>query len=134
MEANVRRVTADDLAAELLQASLDADPLSGSLYGFPGYDDRLPDLSAEAERAVEARFSSIAERAGGLSGVGLDETAHQTLDFVTHMASNMAGAAGIPLTEFTICDTFVDPVGGVINSLPKVPLDTPGRERATWRA
>ncbi len=123
-------MTADDLAAELLHASLDADPLSASLYGFLGYDERLPDLSAQAERAMETRLSSIAERAAAMPGAGLDETAHQTLDFVTHMASNMAGAAGIPLTEFTISDTFVAPVGAVLNALPKVPLDTRGRRES----
>ena len=120
-------MTADDLAAELLDASLDADPLSASLYGFLGYDDRLPDMSAQAERDMEARLSSIAERAATMPGEGLDETARQTLDFVRHMASNMAGAAGIPMSEFTISDTFVAPVGAILNALPKVPLDT--RER-----
>jgi uncharacterized protein (DUF885 family) len=120
-------VSADDLAAELLEATLDADPLAGSLYGFPGYDDRLPDLSAEAEGAVEARLSSISERAARLPVEGLGETDHQTLDFVRHMASGMAGAAGIPLTEFTVCATFVAPVSAVLTFLPKVSLDTPER-------
>ena len=44
-------MTPDDLAAELLAATLDADPLAGSLYGFPGYDERLPDFSSAAEQA-----------------------------------------------------------------------------------
>ena len=76
---------------------------------------------------MEARLSSIAERAATLPDGGLDETAHQTLDFVRQLASGMAGAAEIPLTEFTISDTFVAPVAAVLNSLPKVPLDTPER-------
>ncbi len=124
---SVRRVSADDLAAEFLEATLDADPLAGSLYGFPGYDDRLPDLSAEAEGSVEARLSSISERAARMSVEGLDETDHQTLDFVRQMASGMADAAGIPLTEFTVCATFVAPVSAVLAYLPKLSLDTPER-------
>ncbi len=42
-------MSADDLAAELLTTVLTADPLSGSLYGFPGHDDLLPDFGAAAE-------------------------------------------------------------------------------------
>jgi uncharacterized protein (DUF885 family) len=58
---------------------------------------------------------------------GLGETEHQSLDFVRHMARAMAGAAEVPLVEFTICDTFAAPVGAVLTMLPKVPLDTEQR-------
>ena len=126
-------VSADDLAAELLEATLDADPLAGSLYGFPGYDDRLPHLSAEAEGSVAARLSSISERAAQLPVGGLGETEHQTLDFVRQLASGMAGAAEVPLTEFTVCGTFVAPVSAVLTFLPKVPLDTPERREGYLR-
>ncbi len=43
------------------------------------------------------------------------------------MARGMADAAAVPLTEFTICDTFVDPVNGVLTMLPKLQLDTETR-------
>jgi uncharacterized protein (DUF885 family) len=120
-------VSTDDLAAELLETVLDADPLSGSLYGFPGYDNKLPDLSAEGERAVETRLSSIAQRSADMPVDGLDETGHQTLDFVRNLSSGMAGTAGIPMTEFTVCGTFVAPVGELLTLMPKVPLDTSER-------
>ena len=117
----------DDLASELLDATLDADPLAGSLYGFPGYDDRLTDFSEAAEAVAGERLSSIATRAEHGAPDGLDEADHQTLDFVRHMARGMAGAATVPMVEFTICDTFAAPVGSVFTMLPKVPLDTPER-------
>jgi uncharacterized protein (DUF885 family) len=120
-------VSADDLAAELLETALTADPLSGSLYGFPGYDDRLPDLSAEGERSIEARLASIAERAAVVPVDGLDETEHQTADFVRHLSNGMAGAAAVHLTEFTVCGTFVAPVGAVLAFMPRLPLDTSER-------
>jgi uncharacterized protein (DUF885 family) len=118
---------ADDLAGELLDATLDADPLAGSIYGFPGYEERLNDFSAMAEEAQAAELESIAERAERLPDDGLAETERQTLDFVRHLARGMAGAAAIPMVEFTICDTFVAPVGNVFSMLPKVPLDTEER-------
>ncbi|HWF15780.1 MAG TPA: DUF885 domain-containing protein [Acidimicrobiales bacterium] len=122
-------MSADDLASELLKTVLDADPLAGSLYGFPGYDDRLPDLSAESEQRVDADLTSIAQRAEDLPDVGLNEPEHQTLDFARVMARGMAGAAEVPLTEFTICDTFVAPVPGVLTTLPKLQLDTEERRQ-----
>ena len=122
-------MSADDLAAELLSTVLDADPLAGSLYGFPGYDDRLPDLSADAEDQMAAELESIARRAEDHPDKGLAETEHQTLDFVRVLARGMADAARVPLTEFTICDTFVAPVPGVLTTLPKLPLDTEERRQ-----
>jgi uncharacterized protein (DUF885 family) len=122
-------MSVDDLAAELLSTVFDADPLSGSMYGFPGYDDRLPDLSAGAEERIATALESVAQRAEDDPARGLDETEHQTLDFVRVLARGMAEAARVPLTEFTICDTFVAPVPGVLTSLPKLPLDTDERRQ-----
>jgi len=70
-------------AAELLSAVFDADPLSASMYGFPGYDDRLPDLSDEAEARVASSLATIAQRAEAHTDHGLAETERQTLDFAT---------------------------------------------------
>jgi uncharacterized protein (DUF885 family) len=122
-------MSADDLAAELLTAVFEADPLSGSVYGFPGYDDRLPDLSAAAEERMAVALARVARQAEQHSDQGLAETDHQTLDFVRVLARSMADAAQVPLTEFTISDTFVAPVPGVLTTLPKLPLDTDERRQ-----
>jgi uncharacterized protein (DUF885 family) len=58
---------------------------------------------------------------------GLGETELQTLDFVRVLARQMADAAAVPATEFTISDTFVAPVCAVLTMLPKVQLDTKER-------
>ena len=121
-------MTPDDLAAELLAATLDADPLAGSLYGFSGYDERLPDFSRASELAQSERLATLAEQAGKFDEGGLSEVQLQTLDFVRRMADNMAGAATVPLVEFTICDTFVDPVDSVLTLLPKLAFDTKERQ------
>jgi uncharacterized protein (DUF885 family) len=118
----------DELAAELLSSVLDADPLSGSLYGFPGYDELLPDFSGEAESENARRLASIAERAEAAADDGLNETELQTLDFVRCLGRGIADAAAVPVVEFTISDTFASPVGAVLNSLPKVQLDTEERK------
>ena len=122
-------MSVDDQAAALLTTVFDADPLSGSMYGFPGYDDRLPDLGAEAEDRIAGELESVAQQAEDHPDQGLGETEHQTLDFVRVLARGMAGAARVPMTEFTICDTFVAPVPGVLTTLPKLPLDTTERRQ-----
>ncbi len=121
-------MTPNDLAAELLEATLDADPLEGSMFGIPGYDDRLADYSASAEAAHRERLHSIAHRAERFPESDLDEVQQQTLDFVQQMARGMADAASVPMVEFTICDTFVDPIGAAFTVLPKLPLDTDVRQ------
>ncbi len=120
-------MSADDLAAELLTVALDADPLAGSLYGFPGYDDLLPDFGTEAEAAQARALASIAQRSAETAPDGFEESELQTLDFVRCMARGMADAATVPMIEFTICDTFAAPVGAVFNALPKLQLDTEER-------
>jgi uncharacterized protein (DUF885 family) len=117
----------DDLAADLLAVVLDADPLAGSLYGFPGYDTLLPDFGEEADAAQQQRLEAVARRSADETDEGLGESELQTLDFVRFMARGMADAAAVPLIEFTICDTFAAPVGAVFNALPKLQLDTKER-------
>jgi uncharacterized protein (DUF885 family) len=117
----------DELADELLQAVLAADPLEGSLFGFPGFDGLLPDFGQEAEREHALALESIATQAEQASEDGLTETELQTLDFVRCLARGMAGAATVPIVEFTISDTFAAPVGNVLATLPKVPVDNEER-------
>ena len=117
----------DDLADELLTAVFDADPLAGSLYGFPGRDDLLPDFSVAAQTEQSRALASLAERAEQMSEHGLEETELQTLDFVRNLARGMADAAVVPMIEFTISDTFVAPVTSVLTMLPKLQLDTTER-------
>ncbi|HEY5384161.1 MAG TPA: DUF885 domain-containing protein [Acidimicrobiales bacterium] len=114
----------DELAGELLQTVLTADPLEGSLFGFPGYDELLPDFGREAEQEHARALESIATRAEEAPEDGLTETELQTLDFVRCLARGMADAATVPIIEFTVSDTFAAPVGNVLSTLPKVLVDT----------
>ena len=83
----------DELADELLLAVLTADPLEGSLFGFPGYDELLPDFDPQAEREHARTLESIATQAEEVPEDGLAETELQTLDFVRCLARGMAGGS-----------------------------------------
>jgi uncharacterized protein (DUF885 family) len=117
----------EELANELLTVTFDAEPLSASMYGFPGYDDLLPDFSEAAQSDLARRLGTIAERAEQESRSGLGEVELQTLDFVRHLGRGMADAAPVPLIEFNVCDTFVAPVNHILTTLPKLPLQTEER-------
>ena len=117
----------DELAAELLTSVLDADPLAGSLYGISGYDSNLPDFSRESQSGYARQAGIHRRRAEQAPDAGLEETEMQTLDFVRCLARGMADAAAVPIIEFTISDTFAAPVGEILSSLPKIPLDTEER-------
>ena len=90
---------------------------------------RPPPRLQRRGRAEHARtLASIAKRAEQAPDDGIDETDLQTLDFVRCLARGMADAAAVPVVEFTISDTFAAPVGNVLTSLPKLPLDTEERK------
>jgi len=127
---NDSRVTADELAAKLLHAVLDAHPLNGSLLGLSEYDDRLPDYRPKAQEREVAALRAVAHDAGRLDVVGLDEVDHQTLDLVLSSANARADAAAVPFVEFTVSDFHAAPVSEILLTLPKVSLDTDARADA----
>ena len=120
-------MTPDALAGELLDAYLDNEPLSASMLGLPGYDERLPDISAAAEARAADIFAGIAARADAADDNGLDEWQRQTLDFVRHVASVIAETTPLPLVEFTITDLYVAPAPMLLHVLPQLPLSDRAR-------
>jgi uncharacterized protein (DUF885 family) len=120
-------MTPEDLAGELLDTYLDSDPLSASMLGLPGYDERLPDISEAAEIRSADAFADIAIRANTVSNDGLDEVQRQTLDFVRHVASVASETTRLPLVEFTITDLYVAPAPLLLHVLPQLPLSDEAR-------
>lgn len=123
----------DALADAFLAARTDHDPLDASAYGLPGADDRMPDLSAEAERAHTAKYAEIADaaetlrRQGETNNLELTETDRQTLDFVAIAARNFEAVTEVPSTEFTVTDFHVAPMSVTLIVLPQLPIDTEAR-------
>ena len=124
MTANLT-VTAASLADELLELVCAAEPLGASLLGLPGHDDRLGDLSAEAEVGVASAFGDLAERASALDAESLSEVDRQTRDFVAHLAGTERDVAELRTVEWTVTDLWVAPAAALIELLPRVPLNSP---------
>ncbi|HTX62778.1 MAG TPA: DUF885 domain-containing protein [Acidimicrobiales bacterium] len=121
---------ADELADKLLGVLLSSDPLTGSVLGLAEYDERLPDLSVRAQDEEASALRALADEASHLGDSDAGEAERQTGDFVRCVAAAGAGAAAVPLVEFTVGDFHGAPVTGVLTTLPKVPLDTEERADA----
>lgn len=64
--------TLRDLAEEFWDILLEAGPSTATLLGDHRFDDRLEDLSVEAEQALRQRWASCHDRLGALPREGLD--------------------------------------------------------------
>ncbi|MGI8984817.1 MAG: DUF885 domain-containing protein [Acidimicrobiales bacterium] len=70
--------TLRELAEEFWETLLEASPSTATLLGDHRFDDRLEDLSVEAEQALRGRWASLRERVDAVPREGLD-----TQDLVT---------------------------------------------------
>jgi len=90
----------DDVAEEYWQAQLEASPLFATYMGDHRYDDRVDDLSAEAEQARRATWTGLRARAAAVDGA-LDETDAVTRDLLVHELDDAVRAIDARLAEMT---------------------------------
>lgn len=110
------------LADDLLAIVLDASPVSASVYGIRDRDDRLPDISADAERALRDRLVATRDAALGLDTSGLDLEQRLTVAVVVQQADAMIDQIDTRVVEFSITSTFFAPVAGLLFELSQVPI------------
>ena len=129
-------VTLSALAEAYWQSILDARPLTSTLVGEPGRDDRMPDES-------EAGIAATRARAAGLLGdlQALDAAALSAADRVTHAALHEALVGDLAILDTGLVDWTVDPLEGIPVMLVTVVdyqrCTTPaegGQLLARWRA
>ena len=129
-------VTLSALAEAYWQSILDARPLTSTLVGEPGRDDRMPDES-------EAGIAATRARAAGLLRdlQALDAAALSAADRVTHAALHEALVGDLAILDTGLVDWTVDPLEGIPVMLVTVVdyqrCTTPaegGQLLARWRA
>lgn len=116
-----------DLADDLLAVRSERDPVWATLTGTPGYDDRLPDPSEDAEQALAARAAAIA----AIAATGTDDPV--TRDVVLDAARSLVDSVAARVPEHTVSDLFTSPVHALLVNLPLVPEPAPGRLEAVPR-
>ncbi|HET8617315.1 MAG TPA: DUF885 domain-containing protein, partial [Acidimicrobiales bacterium] len=88
------------LADEYWEARLEASPLFATFLGDHRYDDRVDDLSVEAEQSQRARWTDLRQRAAALDG-DLDPGDAVTLDLLVHELDDTIRAIDLRLLEMS---------------------------------
>jgi uncharacterized protein (DUF885 family) len=89
------------LADEYWEARLEASPLFATFLGDHRYDDRVDDLSVEAERADRARWADLRERASALDGALDPADDAVTRDLLVHELGDTIRAIDLRLVEMS---------------------------------
>ena len=126
-----RDVRVDALADDLWDAWMAHEPLTATVFGVAGHDDRLSDLSAEAQAAFAGRCRDVARRAAGLPLTELAPADRTTARYVAWLASAMAEAdVGLGSLDHTVSAFWVASLSQVLAFAPMAPVDSPAAARA----
>jgi uncharacterized protein (DUF885 family) len=113
-----------ELADELFELVMAADPLNATLYGLAGHDHRLPDLTEAGAAAQRVAALDIAARARTLG----DEDP-VTRAVIVQQAESFADLLGTDSVEYTITGSFFAPAGALLTVLSMIKVTTPEQQR-----
>ncbi|HWO68052.1 MAG TPA: DUF885 domain-containing protein [Umezawaea sp.] len=113
-----------ELADELFELAMTAEPLEASLYGIAGRDHLLADLSEEGAAALRAAAVDIAARARALS---TDDPVTRAV--IVQQAESLADQFDTRSVEYTIAGSFFAPAGALLTILPMITVATPEQRR-----
>jgi uncharacterized protein (DUF885 family) len=103
---------ARDLADRFHERWLHANPFAATMYGVPGYDDLLPDASAEGQQAWRAEVGQFLEEAAVIAGGLLAPADAITLDCTTEAATQELASIDLAQDEYTVTAMhFAGPAG-----------------------
>lgn len=117
-------MTPDELVGKLFDVVVRFHPMDELVFGLAECDDRLPDLSKEAQAEEVSILRELANEVALVDESGADEIERQSIDLVRSSAAVKAEAAAVPLVEFSVSDFQGSPVAWVLAMLPKAPLVT----------
>ncbi|MCS7479892.1 DUF885 family protein [Umezawaea endophytica] len=113
-----------ELADELFELVMAAEPLEASLYGIAGRDHLLADLSEEGTAALRASAVDIAARARALPAED-----PVTKAVIVQQAEALADQFDTRSVEYTIAGSFFAPAGALLTILPMITVATPDQRR-----
>jgi uncharacterized protein (DUF885 family) len=93
---------ARDLADRFHERWLHANPFAATMYGIPGYDDLLPDDSAEGQQAWRAEASRFLDEAAEIGQGELTQADAVTLDCTTQAATQEVTGVDMAADEHTV--------------------------------
>jgi uncharacterized protein (DUF885 family) len=93
---------ARDLADRFHRRWLHANPFAATSYGIPGYDDLLPDDSADGQQAWRTEVEQFLREAAAIDGDQLTPADAVTLDCVTEAAAQELAVIDLARDEYTV--------------------------------
>jgi uncharacterized protein (DUF885 family) len=120
--------TPDQLAQELLDLQLDADPVGATLLGIEGRDHLLPEISAAADRHRRGIADGIRVRAMAVDTYHADLEQRLTIAVVVQQAQATVDEIDSRAPEYTVTGNLFAPVAGLLFRLGQTPVD--GQEQA----
>lgn len=123
-------MTVRPLADEQLDIICHADPLEATLFGLPGFDHLLADLSEEAEAAVRDQESGIVAKAAAIDPSTLDKEDAVTRSVIEQQAQARIDLIDSRWLEFSVTGLFVSPAAGLLSLMPMIAFPDADRARA----
>lgn len=112
------------LADDLLQAALAREPIAASLFGLPGFDDKLPDFSEAEDARLRTTLSELITRADEIDPQNLSETDRVTRLVVQRVAAGGLDQIAARAVEYTITDSFIAPAIAQLSFLPMLRISS----------
>src|SRR5689334_2030843 len=91
-----------DLADRLHRRWLEENPFAATMYGISGYDDLVPDESAEGRQAWRAEAGRFLREAGEIAGGQLTPAEAVTLDCAKEAATQELESIDLASAEHTV--------------------------------
>jgi uncharacterized protein (DUF885 family) len=93
---------ARDLADRFHQRWLEANPFAATMYGIPGYDDRVPDESEEGAQAWRAEVAQFLREADAIAPEPLTPADAVTRDCMREAATQELAIIDMARAEYTV--------------------------------
>ncbi|HEX4908828.1 MAG TPA: DUF885 family protein, partial [Actinomycetes bacterium] len=116
--------TLDELAERYFQVTMDAAPFDATMYGVPGWDAEVPDLSEAAEAETDRRLAGLARRLAGTDEGGLGHQDRITLAMLERGLADHRAELAARWPEVTVSATGSGIQTAVLGLVPKVSLAT----------
>jgi uncharacterized protein (DUF885 family) len=94
--------SARDLADRFHHRWLEENPFAASMYGIPGYDDRVPDESVEGQQAWRAEVEQFLREADAVARGQLTPADAVTLDCTKHAVTQEREMIDLAWSEYTV--------------------------------
>ena len=116
--------TLDQLAERYFQVTMDAAPFDATMFGVPGWDAEVPDLSEAAEAETDGRLADLQRRLAAIDAGRLGPRDRITLAMLERGLADQRAELAARWPEVTVSATGSGIQTAVLGLVPKVSLAT----------